>query len=230
MLFAIEGLVVGLALNLRPGREVAVTVRNAGRGRVGTMLLSLSGRALADLLPLAALGAAALARPGWALPGGPPGVAFGLLAGLVAGVAGWRLMDDRSGGTLHRDGGRDPLQSLSRNPVWDRLAASFSSPGWYLFWCTAGLYLVLEAVRWGVPGLGTLAGGVAAGGIGWHLFVTWRLASPGRDWGLSDRQFRVLTSLVGLLLVALGLRIAATALSGSGIRDVLGGAVEAVFG
>ena len=56
VLHALEGLTVGLALCVRPGPALTITIRNAGRGRALAGPVAFVGRIVADLLPLAIVG------------------------------------------------------------------------------------------------------------------------------------------------------------------------------
>ena len=198
-----------------PGHGARAGVRAAG------------GQVLADLTAIAALGAIALLEPDLVAA---LGTAVGVLAGLTLAVLGFLLMDRKVVGALSREQASGDASERHENPVVDRYAATVANPGWYVFWLTAGLALVRKGAAGGVPGIGALAAGFVLPALVWPTFIAVRLAGPGRDLALADRQYRILTSLGGLALVAVGFWLGSDALAGSGVRAALTRAVAAVFG
>jgi len=221
------GIAVGLPLAVWPGPVLSRTIRSVPDHGARAGIRAAGGQLLADVAMIALLGALALA-PG-VVPG-PTATAVGVLAGIALVSMGFRLMDRRIAGSLSREQANGDVPERHENPVLDRLAATVANPLWHLFWWTAGLRLVILAAERGIAGIGAMAAGYLLPGLLWPTFVAGRLAPAGREMALADRQYRILTSLGGLALVAVGFWLGSEALGGSGVRAALTRGVAAVFG
>jgi threonine/homoserine/homoserine lactone efflux protein len=225
----LEGVVVGFALHGGAGPALSVTIRRAARGQRLAGPAAFLGRVFADLLALAALGATALLRPELGAIEVPARRALCAVAGLVLAVLGIRHMTRPVAGALHRDRGTGPEAETEGSSAADRLLATLLRPSWYLFWATGGAWLVSDAARSGPEGVAVLAAGMCGTGLLWHALVAYRIGGEGREWALSDRQMRVLTSLSGLLLVLVAGWALVEAIEGSGIRSALTRSLEKLF-
>ncbi len=223
----LAGLVAGLGAALAPGARLVLTIRGAAEeGSLARMRAALGG-AGADLLAISGIGLVSAVRPDLL---GSISIVLGFLAAAVLVARGFLLMSIGSGGILHRDRGGELVGARNGNPALDGFLVAIRSPGWHLFWWTAGLWLVLRAAGSGVLEVVVFAGGFLVSGVAWHVFVGARLQSPGRDCALSDRQFRIVSSLAGLFLVGLGLAAAAAVTREWGIGTDLERIVGSLFG
>jgi threonine/homoserine/homoserine lactone efflux protein len=209
----LTGLAVGLPLAVWPGPVLHRTIRSVPEFGVRAGIRAGGGHVLVDLAMIAILGTLALTQVEFFL-----GVrtALGVIAAGALGALGFRLMDRRVAGTLARES--------------DRIVATVANPFWHLFWWTAGLRLIVFSAGRGATGVSFFAVGYLLPGLLWPTFVAARLVRGDRDAALADRQYRILTSLSGLALVAVGFWLGSEALSGSGVRAALTRAVAAVFG
>jgi threonine/homoserine/homoserine lactone efflux protein len=224
------GALIGLAGAARPGAERTLTVRGAVRSGIPGVLAVGAGALAADLLVVAILGgflvgqSRALAHP-------PPALlAAGIVTGLVFVIFGWRLMEEKAAGALHRERSGDHVRTWSRNPFLDRVAAALLSPGRQTLWWLAGVGVLLGPARDGLPGIAAFAAGLLAGGLSFGILVARGLSRPGSEWAVSDRRFRILTTLTGLLIAVVGFHVGEQALANSRLAEIALRIVGTVFG
>jgi hypothetical protein len=221
---------IGVAVSVRCEGTVATTIRGASQRGALAGVIAAAGGSLADLALIGVLGAIVLAAPGlFASPHGF-GIWLGLVAGAVLVLLGWGLMDDRTGEGLSRERGEEFRRAWVANPILDRFVDALLSPWRQVFWWTAGLRLVALAAVAGGAGIAAFAAGIALTGIAWPAFVAARLSDSRRERALSDRQYRVVTSMGGLTFAAAGLWTATAALAGSGLRGLLERIATDTFG
>ena len=228
--YVLLGLLIGILLSVRSEATTAMTIRGVSRRGALSGVFAAGGELIADLLLLTAVSAIVLPAPSRFTGSGGLSTWLGVLAGGTLVLLGWRLVDDRRGGALSRERGEVVLRAYHRNLVMDGFIGAMLSPGRQLFWWTAGLRLVAGAAGAGGPGVVAFAVGIAAAGLGWPTFVAARLIDPMRERALSDRQYRIVTSLGGLVLASLGLGIGVRALAESGLREPLERIAATVFG
>jgi threonine/homoserine/homoserine lactone efflux protein len=224
------GLAVGVPLALAPGAVVVRTIHAVPEHGIRAGIRAAGGRFFADLLAIGLLSIVALSPPEILVRDGRPGTVIGIAGGIVLLVIGFRLMDRRIVGALSRDQGSGGTPAVHGNPVVDRFVATIASPWWHLFWWTAGLCVLLRAAGPGISGIGIFAATFLVPGLLWPTFVAVRLSEPERETAITDRQYRILTSVGGLILVGTGFFFGGTALSGSGIHEMLERVVANWFG
>ncbi|MHC4471058.1 MAG: hypothetical protein ACYTDY_08580 [Planctomycetota bacterium] len=217
-------------MSVRSEETVAMTIRGLPRRGALAGAFAAAGGTIADLTILLVLGSIVRTHPRFFTSAGGIGTWLGLAAGTTLVILGWRLMDDRTGGALSRERGGVIYRAYHANPVLDRLIGALLSPWRQVFWWTAGLYLVAAAARAGPEGITALAGGFALAAVAWPTFVAARLKDLKRERALSDRQYRVVTSLGGLALAATGLWTGAAAVAGSRVRGLLERIASGAFG
>jgi threonine/homoserine/homoserine lactone efflux protein len=224
------GVLVGAALSLQQGATVSMTIREVPvRGRAAGLYASLGG-GIADLLVLILLALVIHLNPKPFAPGAGVALATAAFSAAALVVLALRLMTDDAGGELHRERGDVLYHAYHENPVLDRLWGALLNPVAHLFWWTAGLGLLAFAYgRAGGPGMAVLAAGYLACGLFWPTFVAFRFNQPGAERALSDRQFRVVTSLGGLGLAGVGLFVGYRAYGASSIEIALTRMADVVF-
>lgn len=201
----LSGLLVGLALAVRPGRTSDLAIRDAeGRGAVSG-LRAATGRAIADALALLLLAILAFEHRDLFTAEGRPTAWLDAAAALALVFLGWRIMGDGTPGALWRERGEKAGDPTFGHVVPDRLAGTLLDPAWHLFWWLAGLRLVLHAGEDGARGVLAFGVGLVIAGPLWYSLVAARLRDPRRERAFSDRALRIFTSLGGLLLVGFGL-------------------------
>jgi len=221
------GIAVGLPLAAWPGAVLCRTIRSVPVHGAMAGFRAAGGQVLADTAMIVILGAISLHQAEFL---GGLSTTLGVLAGIALVGLGFRLMDRRVAGSLARELAGGDAPERYGNPVIDRLAVTLANPVWHLFWWTAGLRLVMLSAERGVPGVFAFAVGFLLPGLLWPTYVAARLARSECETALRDRQYRILTSLGGLALVAVGFWLGSEALAGSGIRAALARGVAAVFG
>jgi threonine/homoserine/homoserine lactone efflux protein len=229
-LYPLVGFLAGSAVSLWPGSTLSVTIREAAHRGGAAGVEAAAGRSVADLLAVVAIGVTVWRCPGAFAGGGVPAIVFGAVAGASLVGFGLALMQYHAGETLHRERGDEMVRKWHPQRTLDRFLATLLSPLWHLFWWTAGLRLVAQAFdAGGGAGVAAFAAGYLAGGLGWLGFVALRLRASRREQALRDRQYRILTSLGGLVLVLLGFWVGLSALGESAIRPALERITAAVF-
>lgn len=227
---AIYGAVIGLSLSVWPGEGLSRNVRGVVGGGVPGGLLVGAGWGLANLLAVFAIGAALLSPRASPYLESPAVPIARMLAGVVLVVLGWRLMEDRTPGALHRDRGSDHLRIWSVNALLDRFLATLLAPHWLVLWWLAGAGILLgPAGRDGWRGVGAFAAGMTLAGILVWGGIAAALAESRREWAMSDRVFRIVTALSGLGMVVVGALLAIPAGRHLFLEDLLNRIVGRVF-
>lgn len=90
---------------------------------------------------------------------------------------------------------------------------SVISPGFLLWWATIGAPVFLQGALAGAAGIAAVAAGHACADLGWHWFVAWSV-ERGRPY-CRDATYRLIITLIGLALIALGIGLPLTAARGS---------------
>ncbi len=225
----IFGVVIGLSLSVWPGDGLSRAVRGAVRGGVAGGLAAGVGGVAANLIAIFFMGAVLLSAPVTKNFESPGAMIVGVLSGTALVVLGWRLMEDRTVGALHRERAGDHVRSWAENPFLDRFLASLFSPRWHVLWWLAGTGLLLIIARDGRLGVAVFAVGMAFSWLLVRTIMAVRLAAPGREWAVSDRAFRIVTALAGLGIVGLGFLVGLDAAGRISLDEPLKRIVETVF-
>jgi threonine/homoserine/homoserine lactone efflux protein len=226
---AISGAAIGLSLSVWPGQGLSRSVRGAVRGGVAGGLAAASGWMAANLLIVFGIGALLLREPVSAWVHSPAARLAEVLSGVVLVVLGWRLMEDRTPAALHRDRAEDHLRPWSVSPFLDCFVATIFASHWLVLWWLAGAGILLGPARDEWRGVSSFALGLCLAGllVKWGIAVS--LAAPGREWAWSDRVFRIVTALSGMVIALLGFLVAVPPARQSFVRDLLARIVESVF-
>jgi threonine/homoserine/homoserine lactone efflux protein len=224
------GLLVGLALAVRPGRTSDLAIRDAASRGAFSGLRAATGRAIADALALCLLAILALEHRELFTAGGSPAPWLEAAAAIGLLVLGWRIMGDGTPGALWHERGEKAADPVLGSVVSDRLAGALLDPAWHLFWWLAGLRLVLGASSDGWRGVFSLGVGLVIAGPLWYSLVAGRLGDSRRERAFSDRALRIFTSLGGLLLVGFGLGFGFAAITDTKLGDEMLRFLAGAFG
>jgi threonine/homoserine/homoserine lactone efflux protein len=89
------------------------------------------------------------------------------------------------------------------HPVAAGILTSLSNPYWAVWWATVGLNYITISLQQGAPGLATFYTGHIMSDLLWYSLVAGAVATGRRF--MSDKFYRGLIIVCGILLIALGL-------------------------
>jgi threonine/homoserine/homoserine lactone efflux protein len=84
--------------------------------------------------------------------------------------------------------------------VWTGVAMSLSNPYWTVWWATIGLGAIVQARRFGVPGVAAFFSGHILADLGWYSLVSFAVGKGKRFF--SDRIYRRLVAVLAVLMLA----------------------------
>jgi threonine/homoserine/homoserine lactone efflux protein len=204
--------VIALTGAMAPGPFLTVTITETARDGRRAALLLLVGHALLEAVLLVgfAFGLQSfLRRP-----------AVGTALALVGGAFLVWMAADLLRGVIRR------TLSISAVPVGPGYGAkgyagiargafvSLSNPYWVLWWATIGVKLASDALALGPLGVAAFFLGHEAADVAWYAFIAQAVHSGRRF--LSDRLYRALLGVCGVLLLVLGLSFLLTGLRSLG--------------
>ncbi len=200
--------VVGVALSVHPGEAYRRTLREStsaggwvgttgayGGGLAAEALLILLVWVALIMLPDAVRMSSILRGPIWIL----------CSAALVS--AGWHRIETSSRLDLRRSELDRVIPESIHDSLWvDAALKTVTRPGWHLFWWAAAPGLVLLSTRADPWAGGLFVFVYALSGALWPAWMSFR-AAWGEERILPTTVFRVVHSVAGLALVAIGLGI-----------------------
>lgn len=188
--------IVGLSGALMPGPLLTVTIsQSALRGWIVGPLVVL-GHGILEL----SLVVGVVYGLGEFLAQGPVIGTIGITGGVVLL---WM------GGTMLRDARRVSLVIKAEkgiaalHPVWAGVLSSLSNPYWIIWWATIGLSYIAFSQQYGRLGVSLFYSGHITADLVWYVLVAF-LIHFGKRW-ISDRTFRAVIAVCGVLLLAFGL-------------------------
>ena len=190
--------IVSLVTVAVPGPITLVASRLAISRRITYAVWFLVGVTLVDisLFFALAMGAASVLASIGALP---PVEFLGGLALLVAGVISLR--------SRHPSRPHHLRTEPSTRTVWGSfvlgVAVAVGNPHYWIWWVTAGLAFVSAARSFGTFGLAWMLAALVGGVVSWYIPLLWALHRGKAV--LSSRGERFITTVLGVLLVVLGL-------------------------
>jgi threonine/homoserine/homoserine lactone efflux protein len=87
-------------------------------------------------------------------------------------------------------------------PVLSGMGTTLSNPYWYGWWATVGLSFAAQSLRHGIPGISSFFIGHISADFLWYGLVAAAIAGGRRL--LSPVRYRIITSLCGVILIAMG--------------------------
>lgn len=226
----IFGAVIGLSFSVWPGEGLSRSVRGVVRGGFAGGLATGAGSVAANLVAVMVIGSILTGMSSSGLVTDRMRLALSIICGVVLVVCGWRLMEDRTPGALHRDRDGDHIRTLSRSLFLDRFFASFLTLRWHLCWWLAGAGMLLGPLADGWYGMAGFAAGLTVADLGVRILIAFQLSHTDREWALSDRIFRIVTASTGLAVAGLGFFIGLQAARQISLKSALTRIVETVFG
>ena len=188
--------IVGLSGALMPGPMLTVTIsQSAFRGWVVGPLVVL-GHGILELFLVVGV----VYGLGEFLAQGPVIGTIGLVGGSVLLWMGGSMLRDAPRVSLIIKGDKG-IAAL--HPVWAGILSSLSNPYWIIWWATIGLSYIAFSQQYGKVGISFFYSGHITADLVWYVLVAF-LVHFGKRW-ISDRTFRGVIAVCGVLLLAFGL-------------------------
>ncbi len=140
-----------------------------------------------------------------------------LLGGLVLIMLGIGMVRSAPGLSLQQSPEKR-AGLIVRNPVFAGAIASIANPYWIIWWTTFGLGYLTTISHLGVMGVAAFFSGHIAADFAWYSMISLGI-SRGRTL-MSDRTYRHLIRICGLLLLLFGLWFVTSAFPGIGQRSL----------
>jgi threonine/homoserine/homoserine lactone efflux protein len=198
--------VVGLSGAMAPGPVLTVTISETLQRGFKAGPLIVLGHAVLEILLLLLIGAGL--GPFFQRP--VIMTLFLSVGGIVLLGMGFRMVIKNRQATtnaLNAKGTKSPY-----GPVLAGLVLSVSNPFWIIWWVTVGMGFVVQSLQYGIAGLFSFYFGHILADLAWYSLVSFSVSAGRRV--CSERLYRTVFVVCGVVLVGLGGLFIAKALSG----------------